>query len=78
MRLFYNIFVGFAAIAVRLFGGLHKKTQKGQEGRNESLKILAHELKETDKVIWMHCSSLGEYEQGLPCFELLKTQYKDS
>ena len=77
MGLFYNIIVELAAISVRLFGGLHKKTQKGQEGRNESLQILAQELKETDKVIWMHCSSLGEYEQGLPFFETLTKQYKD-
>ena len=78
MGLFYNIIVGFAAITVRLFGGLHKKTQKGLKGRKESLQILAQELKQTDKVIWMHCSSLGEYEQGLPLFESLKKQYKDS
>ena len=77
MGLFYNIIVELAAISVRLFGGLHKKTQKGQEGRSKSLNILAQELKETDKVIWMHCSSLGEYEQGLPFFELLKKQYQD-
>jgi 3-deoxy-D-manno-octulosonic-acid transferase len=78
LGLFYNIIVGFAAITVRLFGGLHKKTQKGLKGRKESLQILAQELKQTDKVIWMHCSSLGEYEQGLPLFESLKKQYKDS
>ncbi|MDG1374098.1 MAG: glycosyltransferase N-terminal domain-containing protein [Flavobacteriaceae bacterium] len=77
MGLFYNIIVDLAAISVRLFGGLHKKTQKGQEGRSRSLNILAQELKETDKVIWMHCSSLGEYEQGLPFFEPLKKQYQE-
>ena len=77
MGLFYNIIVGFAAITVRLFGGFHKKIQKGQEGRSESYQILAQELKQTDKVIWMHCASLGEYEQGLPVFEALKNHYKD-
>ena len=77
MGLFYNIIVGLAAITVRLFGGFHKKTKKGQEGRGESYQILAQELKKTDKVIWMHCASLGEYEQGLPVFEALKTHYKD-
>jgi 3-deoxy-D-manno-octulosonic-acid transferase len=77
LGLFYNIIVGLAAITVRLFGGFHKKTKKGQEGRGESYQILAQELKKTDKVIWMHCASLGEYEQGLPVFEALKTHYKD-
>ena len=77
MGLFYNIIVGFAAITVRLIGGFHKKIQKGQKGRSESYQILAQELKQTDKVIWMHCASLGEYEQGLPVFEALKNHYKD-
>ena len=77
MGLFYNIIVGFAAITVRLIGGFHKKIQKGQKGRSESYQILAQELKQTDKVIWMHCASLGEYEQGLPVFEALKKHYKD-
>jgi 3-deoxy-D-manno-octulosonic-acid transferase len=76
LGLFYNIIVGFAAITVRLIGGLHKKTRKGQVGRNASLQILAQKLKQSDKIIWMHCASLGEYEQGLPVFEALKKQYK--
>ena len=76
MGLFYNIIVEFAAITVRLFGGFHKKTKKGQVGRNASLQILAQKLKQSDKIIWMHCASLGEYEQGLPVFEALKKHYK--
>src|SRR5690606_5029776 len=28
-------------------------------------------------VIWMHCASLGEFEQGRPVFEQLKTLYPD-
>ncbi|MEO8404278.1 MAG: glycosyltransferase N-terminal domain-containing protein, partial [Chitinophagaceae bacterium] len=29
------------------------------------------------KVIWMHCASLGEFEQGRPLLERLKIQYPD-
>ena len=29
----------------------------------------------SDKVIWMHCASLGEFEQGRPVLEKLKQQY---
>ena len=38
-----------------------------------------HSLKQgfikSDKVIWMHVASLGEYEQGLPLLEQLKKEY---
>lgn len=30
------------------------------------------------RVIWMHCSSLGEFEQGRPVWEGLKTAYPDT
>ncbi len=31
----------------------------------------------TEKVVWMHCSSLGEFEQGRPIFEKLKKYRPD-
>ena len=68
MRLLYNIIIELAAVIVRPFSGLNKKIQQGQLGRNESLQILKQAVLESDKVIWLHCASLGEYEQGLPVF----------
>lgn len=32
-------------------------------------------LKDKENIIWMHVASLGEYEQGLPVLEKLKTEY---
>ena len=77
MRLLYNIIIELAAVLVRPFAGLNKKIQQGQLGRNESLQILKQTVLESDKVIWLHCASLGEYEQGLPVFQALKKHYKD-
>lgn len=31
----------------------------------------------TDDVIWMHCASLGEFEQGRPVLEALRNKYPD-
>ena len=77
MRLFYNIIITLAAVFVQLFGGLNKKIRQGQKGRNKSLSILKQMVHPSDKVIWLHCPSLGEYEQGLPVFQALKNHYKD-
>jgi 3-deoxy-D-manno-octulosonic-acid transferase len=30
------------------------------------------------KLVWMHCSSLGEFEQGRPVLEAIRQQYPDS
>jgi len=75
LKLFYNIIIELAAVMVCLFSGLNKKIQQGQKGRNKSLNVLKQALLPADKVIWLHCASLGEYEQGLPVFEALKQEY---
>tara|TARA_B110000037_G_scaffold21803_1_gene24254 strand:+ start:9368 stop:10609 length:1242 start_codon:yes stop_codon:yes gene_type:complete len=77
LRLFYNIIINLASVSIRLFGGLNKKIKQGQKGRNESVLILKQTVHLSDKVIWLHCPSLGEYEQGLPVFQALKKQYKN-
>ena len=53
-----------------------KKSKDFFSGR----KLIWDDLKKipkTKKVIWMHCASLGEYEQGFPILESLKNQNKD-
>jgi len=77
LSLFYNILIELVSFLVFLFGGLNKKTQLGLRGRQKSLTVLKQILQPSDKVIWLHCASLGEYEQGLPVFEALKKQYQD-
>lgn len=77
MRLFYNIIINLASVTVPLFGGLNKKIKQGQKGRNESILTLEQTVHPSDKVIWLHCASLGEYEQGLPVFQALKEHYSD-
>jgi len=51
------------------------KTKKGVEGRKQSLDIVKSAFSASDKVLWMHAASLGEYEQGLPVLEKLKKNF---
>ncbi|HJN54547.1 MAG TPA: glycosyltransferase N-terminal domain-containing protein, partial [Flavobacteriaceae bacterium] len=53
------------------------KIRLGVIGRRESFNKIQSLVNENDKVIWAHCSSLGEYEQGLPVFKMLKEKYTD-
>jgi len=47
----------------------------GVKGRAETFNRLNAVISTEDKVIWFHCASLGEYEQGLPVFEQIKSHY---
>lgn len=62
---------------MKVFSLFNDKTKKGVEGRKQSLEKVKSAFSKTDKVIWMHAASLGEYEQGLPVLEGLKDQFPD-
>ena len=76
MSIFYKIFVSFLVFGMKIGAFFSSKIRKGEEGRRKSFSIVQEKLK-NQKVIWMHASSLGEYEQGLPVLEKLKKEYPD-
>ncbi len=76
MKLFYQLFILLYPFAARCIAPFNKKAQLWIEGRkNWKSKYSQVFEKQTRPVIWMHCSSLGEFEQGLPLLEALKTAY---
>lgn len=75
MNFLYNIFVHLLIFGMKVLSLLNNKTKKGVEGRKESLGIVKSAFSPSDKVLWMHAASLGEYEQGLPVLEKLKEEF---
>jgi 3-deoxy-D-manno-octulosonic-acid transferase len=52
------------------------KIKLGVVGRSQTFEKLKQQIHSNDPVIWFHCASLGEYEQGLPVFKVLRNRYK--
>ncbi|MCT2407336.1 3-deoxy-D-manno-octulosonic acid transferase [Chryseobacterium antibioticum] len=77
MSFLYNIFISLLIFGMKVFSLFNDKTKKGVEGRRQSLDKIKAAFLPSDKVIWMHAASLGEYEQGLPVLEKLKEKYPD-
>ncbi|MBE4947141.1 3-deoxy-D-manno-octulosonic acid transferase [Chryseobacterium culicis] len=75
MAFIYNILISLLTFGMKVFALLNDKTKKGVEGRRQSLDKVKSAFSKTDKVIWMHAASLGEYEQGLPVLEKLKDNF---
>lgn len=73
MALLYTFFVGLLSLGLKVFSLFNEKARKGMEGRKQSFSLV-QKIK-NEKVIWMHAASLGEYEQGLPVLEKLKTHF---
>lgn len=75
MSLLYSIFISLLIFGMKVFSWFDDKTKKGVEGRKQSLGRVKAAFLPSDKVIWMHAASLGEYEQGLPVLEKLKEKF---
>ena len=77
MQRIYNIFISLMIFGMKIGASFNYKLKRGLAGRRQSCDILKSVFSETDRVIWMHAASLGEYEQGLPVLESLKNKYPD-
>ncbi|RYY96980.1 MAG: 3-deoxy-D-manno-octulosonic acid transferase [Chitinophagaceae bacterium] len=74
--LFYPIFIALFALGVRIAGLFSPKARAWAEGRRNWAERLGKELAgNSTPLIWMHCASAGEFEQGKPVLEALRQQF---
>ncbi|MFV8378420.1 3-deoxy-D-manno-octulosonic acid transferase [Flavobacterium sp. LB3R33] len=75
MLFLYNLIVQIAAFLLKIVALFSPKMKLFVDGRKEVFPVLEQKIKPTDKTIWFHAASLGEYEQGLPVIEKIKEQF---
>ena len=72
MILFYNLFLRLYLLGIRTVSPWNQKARLWISGRKAQQNLTAPLFDRNDQVIWMHCASLGEFEQGRPVMEELK------
>ncbi len=76
MRILYSIGIYIYAAMIRVAAFFVPKAALAIQGRKHWQSRLREAVRASDlPIIWMHCSSLGEYEQGKPLLLGLKKQY---
>lgn len=77
MKLIYNlgILVYYAVVCIASL--FNDKAKKFVEGRRGVFSFLAERIVFNDKFIWMHVSSLGEFEQGRPIIEAIRRKHPE-
>lgn len=75
MLFFYNILTHFASLILKALAIFSPKLKLFVEGRKDVFSTLKTKINSSDKVIWVHAASLGEYEQGIPVMEALKKEF---
>ncbi|WP_106791416.1 3-deoxy-D-manno-octulosonic acid transferase [Aquimarina sp. Aq78] len=75
MGILYNIFIAIFNGVLPIIGLLSPKLKLFANGRKTVFETLEKYFPAQDRIIWFHCASLGEYEQGVPVIEALKKKY---
>ena len=76
MQVLYNFGICLFSILLRIFSPFHAKARMGVLGR-KNWKTKVEEIPKNKKVVWFHCASLGEFDQGLPLMNSLKLKNPD-
>jgi len=75
MQFLYNIAIGLADLFLPIIALFSSKMKRSHLGRKETFSKLKQNISSSDSVIWIHCASLGEFEQGRPIIEHLAIEY---
>ncbi len=78
MRLLYSIGIFFYNVGIRIAAITNNKAKLWVSGRKNLFGHLQKNLsKDSREVIWFHCASLGEFEQGRPLIERIRSQHPE-
>jgi len=75
MTFIYRVGILFYSLAVSVAALFNEKARLFVAGRKNWQKKLAEKVDPSAKYIWVHCASLGEFEQGRPVIEEIKTRF---
>ena len=71
----YNIGIRLLQLGLTILAPFNHKIKLGVAGRSQTYNKLQTQILKSDKCLWFHCASLGEYEQGLPVFKEVRKEF---
>jgi len=76
MAFLYTVLIFFISKLFSLAALFNPKAKLFVEGRRGLIKKIQEDFKTNSQpVIWIHCASLGEFEQGRPLMEIIKREF---
>lgn len=72
MRLLYQLGIRIFLLLVRIKARRDSKAKQWIEGRKGLMKRIENSVRGIENSVWIHCASLGEFEQGRPLIEAIK------
>ncbi|MCR4965807.1 MAG: 3-deoxy-D-manno-octulosonic acid transferase [Bacteroidales bacterium] len=78
MQLLYSIGIFFYRCGIAIASLFNPKAKSWIKGRKNLFSRLEKAIGKEDHPVWVHCASLGEYEQGKPVIERIKKENPDT
>ncbi len=77
MRFLYKTGIYFYFFLILLASPFNIKAGRWLRGRRGIWRKIKNTIHNDEKIAWIHCSSLGEFEQGRPVMEEIKKRYPE-
>ena len=78
MKILYTIGIWFYGLGIRIAALFNAKAKQWVQGRKGIFSELEKAFAGKPSPVWIHCASLGEYEQAKPLIEKIKTEQPDT
>lgn len=75
MHFLYNLITYLVSALLQVVAFFSPKIKLFVNGRKDVFSTLKNQISASDKCIWFHAASLGEYEQGLPVMEEIRKRF---
>ena len=74
MKVLYNVGILIYSALAYLIAPINSRALLWIKGRKKWAEKIAIKIKPGDRVIWVHCASLGEFEQGRPVIDEIRKE----
>ncbi len=75
MNFLYQIAIHFYLLAAQISALFNEKARLFIQGQKNIFPYLENKMNHQRPIIWVHCASLGEFEQGRPLIEQIKKDH---
>jgi 3-deoxy-D-manno-octulosonic-acid transferase len=77
MLLLYSLAIRLYALGITIAAPFNRKARLWKNGRRRWRENLKQHIPDNHSIVWFHCASLGEFEQGRPIIEAIRETAPD-
>ena len=73
----YNLIIYAYLLGVAVYSRFSEKVRKMWRGERDAFRVLRQRVQPGERYVWFHAASLGEFEQGRPLIEQIRSDHPE-